>query len=182
MFRDLFVCCWRDSPQWAKASSFTRFLDHTQRRTSRQETSRRVIYSSQRPLPGNTQHSQQTPMPPVGFEPTISAGERPQTYVLDRAATGTGKFRDYYTIITTSSSSVLNGLTNYEAHILYKVTLDLPHITSKFRTVTMFVTADIQTIFHTFWRFTAYVWSISYPKLTSLASEGFISFHDQTKC
>ena len=30
-------------------------------------------------------------MPPVGFEPTISAGERPQTYALDRAATGTGK-------------------------------------------------------------------------------------------
>jgi hypothetical protein len=29
-------------------------------------------------------------MPPVGFEHTISAGERPQTYVLDRAATGTG--------------------------------------------------------------------------------------------
>jgi len=26
----------------------------------------------------------------VGFEPTISAGERPQTYTLDRAATGTG--------------------------------------------------------------------------------------------
>ena len=29
-------------------------------------------------------------MPPVRFEPTISAGERPQTYTLDRAATGTG--------------------------------------------------------------------------------------------
>ena len=29
-------------------------------------------------------------MPWVGFEPTISAGERPQTYALDRAATGTG--------------------------------------------------------------------------------------------
>ena len=27
-------------------------------------------------------------MPPVRFEPTISAGERPQTYALDRAATG----------------------------------------------------------------------------------------------
>ena len=27
----------------------------------------------------------------VGFEPTIAAGERPQTYALDRAATGTGK-------------------------------------------------------------------------------------------
>jgi len=25
----------------------------------------------------------------VGFEPTVSAGERPQTYALDRAATGT---------------------------------------------------------------------------------------------
>jgi hypothetical protein len=31
-------------------------------------------------------------MPPVGFKPTISAGERPQTYALDRAATGTGQF------------------------------------------------------------------------------------------
>ena len=31
-------------------------------------------------------------MPPVGFEPTVSAGERPQTDGLDRAATGTGKF------------------------------------------------------------------------------------------
>ena len=29
-------------------------------------------------------------MPPVGFEPTISAGEQPQTYASDRAATGTG--------------------------------------------------------------------------------------------
>jgi len=29
-------------------------------------------------------------MLPAGFEPTISAGERPQTYALDRTATGTG--------------------------------------------------------------------------------------------
>ena len=29
-------------------------------------------------------------MPWVGFEPTISAGERPKTYALDRTATGTG--------------------------------------------------------------------------------------------
>jgi hypothetical protein len=29
-------------------------------------------------------------MPPMVFEPKISAGERPQTYTLDRAATGTG--------------------------------------------------------------------------------------------
>ena len=29
-------------------------------------------------------------MPPVGFEPTILAGERSQTYAIGRAATGTG--------------------------------------------------------------------------------------------
>ena len=29
-------------------------------------------------------------MPRVGFEPKILAGERPKTYALDRAATGTG--------------------------------------------------------------------------------------------
>ena len=30
-------------------------------------------------------------MPPVGLEPTNPSGEGPQTYALDRAATGTGK-------------------------------------------------------------------------------------------
>ena len=34
-------------------------------------------------------------MPPEGFEPTISAGERPQNYALDRAATGTGTNSGY---------------------------------------------------------------------------------------
>ena len=29
-------------------------------------------------------------MPPAGFEPRISAGERPQIYALERVATGTG--------------------------------------------------------------------------------------------
>jgi hypothetical protein len=33
-------------------------------------------------------------MLPVAFEPTISAGERPKTYALDRAATGTESDRD----------------------------------------------------------------------------------------
>jgi len=31
-------------------------------------------------------------MPPMGFEPTISAGELPQTHALDRAGTETGSF------------------------------------------------------------------------------------------
>jgi len=43
-------------------------------------------------LPDNTQQSRQTSMSPVGFEPTLSSGQRPQTYVSDRAATGTGIF------------------------------------------------------------------------------------------
>jgi hypothetical protein len=29
-------------------------------------------------------------MSPDGFEPTVSAGERPQNYILDNAANGTG--------------------------------------------------------------------------------------------
>jgi len=37
--------------------------------------------------------SEKHPYPAAGFEPTISAGERPQTYVLDRAATGTRLFK-----------------------------------------------------------------------------------------
>jgi len=34
-------------------------------------------------------------MPPVGFEPTISAGERPKTYALDCAAIRTGNRNEY---------------------------------------------------------------------------------------
>jgi hypothetical protein len=34
-------------------------------------------------------------MRPVGFETTISAGEQPQNYALDRAATGTGMYWSY---------------------------------------------------------------------------------------
>jgi hypothetical protein len=36
-------------------------------------------------------HNRQTSVPSVGFEPTSSAGERPQTYALDRTDTGTGE-------------------------------------------------------------------------------------------
>ena len=35
-------------------------------------------------------HKRQTFLPPVEFEPTIPANERPQTHALERAATGTG--------------------------------------------------------------------------------------------
>jgi hypothetical protein len=34
LYKYIFFCFWRDSPHWARAFSFTRFLDHTQRRTT----------------------------------------------------------------------------------------------------------------------------------------------------
>ena len=40
-------------------------------------------------------HNRQTSMPPVGFAPTISAGERPQTDALDCAATATCQVQLY---------------------------------------------------------------------------------------
>jgi hypothetical protein len=36
-------------------------------------------------------------MPPVGFEPKISAGERTQTYTLDPVATGNGNTENLIT-------------------------------------------------------------------------------------
>jgi hypothetical protein len=38
-------------------------------------------------LTAHNTHSRQTSMPLVGFESTILAGERPQTYAIDRATT-----------------------------------------------------------------------------------------------
>ena len=46
---------------------------------------------------------------PVGFEPTISGGERPHTYALDRAPTGTGW-----------SSHILSKNINIKEHITIK--------------------------------------------------------------
>ena len=50
---------------------FLMFLDHTQRRSTVGRT-RRDLY-----LTTHDTHNRQISMPPVGFEPTISAGERP---------------------------------------------------------------------------------------------------------
>ena len=86
----------RERGSWPPHSWGSR--SHTTTHHSQEESSGRVISSLQRPLPDYTQHSdRQTSMPPVGFEPTFSAGERPQTYALDRAATGTVK-KYYYSL------------------------------------------------------------------------------------
>jgi hypothetical protein len=85
---------WRCDPTRAMASSFMRFQDHTRRRTTAGRTSleersarRRDLY-----LTTHNTHNRPTSMTPAGFEPIIPASERPQTYALDRAATGTRIF------------------------------------------------------------------------------------------
>ena len=92
------------SPLAALASSLTRFLDLTQRRATVDRTPldewwvrRRDLY-----LTTHNTHNRQTSMPRVGFEPTISAGERPKIYALDRAATGTGTCLCYFTELLVS--------------------------------------------------------------------------------
>jgi len=59
-------------------------LDHTQRRTTVGRTPLDKWSARRRDLYQTTHntHNRQISMPPVGFEPTISAGERPQTYAL----------------------------------------------------------------------------------------------------
>jgi hypothetical protein len=49
-----------------------------------------VISPTQTHLPDITQHTEETFMPPAGFEPFIPASERTQTHVLDRAAAEVG--------------------------------------------------------------------------------------------
>jgi hypothetical protein len=73
----------RCGPTWAISSSFIRFLDHTQRHTIVGRVTETSIWQH------TTLTSEKHPCPAAGFEPANSAGERPQTYVLDRAATGT---------------------------------------------------------------------------------------------
>jgi hypothetical protein len=83
---------WRCDPTRVMASLFLTFPDHTKRRTTVGRTpldegsaGRRDIY-----LTTYNTHNRQISMPPVRFEAMVSAGERPQTYALDRVATGTG--------------------------------------------------------------------------------------------
>ena len=110
IFDFCFLFLWRCDPTRVMVSSFLRFLDHTRRRTTVGRTPldewsarRRDLY----PTTHNT-HNRQTSMPPVGFEPTISAGERPQTYALDRAATGTGIWLLLNWIFCSWASLILN--------------------------------------------------------------------------
>jgi len=108
LFRTTLFTFWCNSLHWARASSFMRFLDHTQRRTTFGRTPldewsarRRDLY-----LTTHDTHNRQMSMPRVGFKPTISADERPQTYDLDRAATRISRMTVRVTFSTQKASNV----------------------------------------------------------------------------
>ena len=74
------------APQWARTSSFTRFLDHTQRRITVSRTSLDEWSACRRDLYLTTRNTHKTDIhAPMRFEPTISAALR-----LRPSATGTG--------------------------------------------------------------------------------------------
>ena len=73
-------------PYLSLSHSLTHTHTHTHTHTTRWDSYGPVVGPSQRPPPDNTQHSQETDIHvPAGFEPAISASERP---ALDTAAIG----------------------------------------------------------------------------------------------
>ena len=82
----VFFCCGAATQRGSWPPHSWGFLGHTQRRTTVGRTPldewsarRRDLY-----LTTHNYHNRQTSMSPVGFKPMISAGERRQTYALDR--------------------------------------------------------------------------------------------------
>jgi hypothetical protein len=86
------VCFWHDSPKWGRASSFTRFLDHTWRCTtvSRNPLDEWSAHRSDVYLTTRNTHDRHPTMPPAELEPTISAGKLTQTCALECVATRIG--------------------------------------------------------------------------------------------
>ena len=87
-------CFWRNSPPVGQGPLIqSSFLDHTRRTTfsrtplDKWSARRRDLY-----LTTHNTENRQTSMTPVGYWPTMSPGELPQTYSLDRAALGGAKF------------------------------------------------------------------------------------------
>jgi hypothetical protein len=94
---EVYSCAWSHS------------VTHSHSHHTRYDTSRRVISPTQRSLPDKTQHSQRTDIRVTGGIRTHSPNsERPQTDVLERAASGTGKFYIVTEYFVLSNSAYLN--------------------------------------------------------------------------
>jgi len=101
-----FLLLWLCAPTRVMASSFTRFVDHKQRRTvfGRNPPAYRMVLDAQ--------HSQQTNNnAPTGFEPTIRASER------QMASDDTAIYACIYTI-TALNFCIFYCLWNYSHYIL----------------------------------------------------------------
>jgi hypothetical protein len=78
-----------------------------------------VISPTQRPLPDNIQHSQETDIhSPAGFEHKIPASERPQTHALDHVVTGIGISINTRAVIYSTIPSTLTQYA-YELNTLF---------------------------------------------------------------
>jgi hypothetical protein len=93
-------------PNAGHALPILEVFNHTQRSSTVGRTSldewlarRRDLY-----LTTHNTHKRQTSMSLAGFEPTIAAGERPQTHALDSSASGIGN-KTHYTDINDSLKS-----------------------------------------------------------------------------
>ena len=92
--------CSATALQWATASSFMRFLDHAKRRFTvcRTPLDEWSAPRTDHYLTKHNTHNKHTSKSSAGFEPTVSAGELPETQAnaLDSAATGTGTWHSIY--------------------------------------------------------------------------------------
>jgi hypothetical protein len=103
--RSLWFNCWRAAAAellvmvW-QTSSFLRFLDHTQRRTTvgRSPLDEWLARHRDLYLTTHNTHNRQTSMPPVGFEPTISARkfDTMRLYAIKWCCVGISPSRNIY--------------------------------------------------------------------------------------
>ena len=84
------VCFWRDSLQWARASSFTRFLDHTPRRTTVGRTPLDEWSARRRDLYLTTDNTHNKHAPGGIRTHDLSRWAATVLRLIDRTATGTG--------------------------------------------------------------------------------------------
>ena len=91
MFQFIDFYFWRNSPS-GPCSPHYRGIQITLRNTTlgRTPLDQRSDRHRDPYLTTHKSHKRQTSMFPLGIESTVSAGERRQTYALDRAATGIG--------------------------------------------------------------------------------------------
>jgi hypothetical protein len=111
------------------------------------------------------------PCPPSGFEPPISVAERPPSYALDRAATGTG-FPDYSVLVIVTNISLRfdHGITPFRGLILTHDSVSDQHSVDALRLSES-------------WRFFAICSKLTYPYLLMWNfSSGFITNKAPSYC